>query len=214
MAANSLDAPSICVTLTTKTCTNCKSVKPLEEYHRMKRGRGGLKAECKTCINTRNRARWNGEPYTTKIGPPLSFAEISRNCRLRNLAADPLWERKRMQKYREADPKKVWSWYASARARSRARDRNVPYSISPAYLQSIAVDICPVLGFPLVYSTKATTSPNPRPDNPSVDCIIPGLGYVPGNVAVISRRANVIKNDATADEVMRVAVWLTAKVAA
>lgn len=42
----------------------------------------------------------------------------------------------------------------------------------------------------------------------SLDRIVPSLGYVPGNVAVISHRANRIKSDATADELRAVADWL------
>lgn len=39
-----------------------------------------------------------------------------------------------------------------------------------------------------------------RPASPSLDKIIPSLGYVPGNVRIISARANLLKNDATVDE--------------
>lgn len=35
---------------------------------------------------------------------------------------------------------------------------------------------------------------------PSIDKIIPALGYVPGNVMVISLRANTLKNNATLAE--------------
>ena len=42
----------------------------------------------------------------------------------------------------------------------------------------------------------------------SLDCIIPELGYVPGNVAVISRRANTIKNDATIEELELVLAYM------
>jgi len=148
--------------LTTKTCTKCRSDKPLEAFHRMQFGTGGRKAECKACTAIRNRARWLGQPYSTKSGPPISGAQNARNFRQRRLAEDPLWGRKQLQKHRSANPKKVWAWYASARARGRAKQRNVPYSISPAYLESIAVDVCPVLGFQLFYSIEAAVHPKPR----------------------------------------------------
>ncbi len=51
-----------------------------------------------------------------------------------------------------------------------------------------------------------------HPDSPSVDKLIPALGYVKGNVAVISRRANQIKSDCTSgDELRQVADWLDAE---
>jgi hypothetical protein len=40
-----------------------------------------------------------------------------------------------------------------------------------------------------------------RDNQPSLDRVIPALGYVPGNVRVISFRANRLKQDATAEEV-------------
>ena len=37
-------------------------------------------------------------------------------------------------------------------------------------------------------------------DSPTIDKLIPSLGYTKGNVWVISRRANMIKSDATLEE--------------
>lgn len=37
-------------------------------------------------------------------------------------------------------------------------------------------------------------------DAPTVDKVIPALGYVPGNVFIICMRCNVLKNDATLAE--------------
>jgi hypothetical protein len=44
--------------------------------------------------------------------------------------------------------------------------------------------------------------------SPTLDKIIPELGYVRGNIAVISHRANRIKSDATLAEVLKLAAWL------
>lgn len=43
-----------------------------------------------------------------------------------------------------------------------------------------------------------------RDRKPSLDRVVPSLGYVKGNVRVISFRANRIKSDATADELRAV----------
>ena len=45
-------------------------------------------------------------------------------------------------------------------------------------------------------------------DSPSFDCFMPALGYVRGNVSVMSWRANHLKNDATSDELRAVADWM------
>jgi hypothetical protein len=43
------------------------------------------------------------------------------------------------------------------------------------------------------------------PLSPALDRIVPHLGYVPGNVVVVSHRANFIKNNATVDELELIA---------
>jgi hypothetical protein len=42
------------------------------------------------------------------------------------------------------------------------------------------------------------------PDSPSLDRVIPELGYVQGNVIWVSHRANSIKQNATAEEILAV----------
>lgn len=60
-----------------------------------------------------------------------------------------------------------------------------------------------MLGVRLDYALKGKSGP--QPDSPSIDRIIPALGYVKGNVIVVSQRANTIKNNATPEELRRVA---------
>lgn len=66
-------------------------------------------------------------------------------------------------------------------------------------------EYCPVFGVRLLFGHKY------HPDGASLDRIIPDRGYVKGNVAVISRRANMIKQDATAAQIRQVANWLEAQ---
>jgi hypothetical protein len=64
---------------------------------------------------------------------------------------------------------------------------------------------CPVLGILLKAGAKG------NPASPSLDRFKNELGYVKGNVFVISRRANVLKNDGTLAEFKRVVRYLTLK---
>ena len=41
-------------------------------------------------------------------------------------------------------------------------------------------------------------------NSPTIDRIVPELGYVKGNVVVVSAKANRIKNDATITEILSV----------
>ncbi len=59
-------------------------------------------------------------------------------------------------------------------------------------------EVCPVLGIPL-FVRDGKVGPN----SPSLDKIVPELGYVTGNVKVISNLANNIKQDVTDPQVLR-----------
>jgi hypothetical protein len=68
---------------------------------------------------------------------------------------------------------------------------------------------CPALGFVLDYSRRRTKgSPRARSNSPSFDRVDPSIGYVRGNVVVISHRANQIKTNAMPAEMRDVANWL------
>lgn len=45
-------------------------------------------------------------------------------------------------------------------------------------------------------------------NNATIDRLDSSKGYVPGNICIISHRANTIKNDATAAELFKVAHWV------
>lgn len=63
--------------------------------------------------------------------------------------------------------------------------------------------ICPVLGIKMEWGGNKADR-----NSPSMDKIFPDKGYMQGNIAIISMRANSIKADATSDEIMKVAKWL------
>ncbi len=73
--------------------------------------------------------------------------------------------------------------------------------VTVEYLKSIYPDdmICPVLGIKMEVGDK-----NRNVNSPSIDKIIPEKGYVPGNVIIVSMKANRIKADATPDEIIKV----------
>jgi hypothetical protein len=86
-------------------------------------------------------------------------------------------------------------------AKARAKRFGVPFSITENDI--IVPDKCPVLNIPIDLKHRS------RSDNsPSLDRIIPSEGYVPGNVAVISYRANRIKNNGTAHDHRLIADWM------
>lgn len=80
------------------------------------------------------------------------------------------------------------------RARKRARLRGLEIAIERDDI--IIPNTCPVLGIPLIIG-------GPRSDHsPSLDRIYPASGYVRGNVRVISDRANRLKSDRAASDLL------------
>lgn len=80
-------------------------------------------------------------------------------------------------------------------ARSRAAKKGVPFNLSEKDFE--IPKNCPVLGFRLELG-KGTRENHDR--SPSLDRKIPALGYVKGNVTVISWKANNIRGRATAEQ--------------
>lgn len=81
-------------------------------------------------------------------------------------------------------------------ARYRAKLLGLPFTLVEADI--IIPDFCPVLGMALEFGIRNADY------SPSMDRVIPSLGYVPSNIRIISRRANAIKRNATLEEVRRV----------
>lgn len=79
-------------------------------------------------------------------------------------------------------------------AKARAKKRGIEFSIVWQDVPPIG-SACPLLGYPFTghRSGRSLTSP-------SLDRINPKLGYVKGNVWIVGYRANLIKNDGTAEE--------------
>jgi hypothetical protein len=94
----------------------------------------------------------------------------------------------------------MWS-----KARKRAQTKKVPFTIHP---KDIRIPThCPVFGFPL--RRKEGRGPGDR--SPSLDRVDRTRGYEPGNVEVISAKANRIKNDSTLDELKQLVQWLESR---
>lgn len=87
-------------------------------------------------------------------------------------------------------------------AKRRAKAKGLSFDLRPEDI--VIPELCPVLGIPLIRGGKA------RDNWPSLDRMVPALGYTRDNVRVISYRANRIKNDASADELARIHTYVTA----
>lgn len=96
--------------------------------------------------------------------------------------------------YRKTNPIKP----LLSRIKNKCKTKNILFDIDESDI--IIPEYCPVLGIKLVWNVGSSGKQGYRPDSPSVDRIYPDRGYVRGNVRIISARANLLKNDATVEE--------------
>lgn len=93
-------------------------------------------------------------------------------------------------------------------ARSRARRDNVPFDITYEYLEQIATDECPVFGIRFEWGASNLGKGQTKQNCPTLDRILPDKGYVKGNVAFISYKANRIKDNGTMQDHYAIADWI------
>lgn len=82
-------------------------------------------------------------------------------------------------------------------AKARAKKNNIVFTITKEDI--IIPEYCPVLGIKLFREGKDTWM-----NAPSIDRIDNNKGYTKDNIMVISRRANILKKDATFDELITI----------
>lgn len=128
--------------------------------------------------------------------------------RLRKNQRGYAWDKRtgytsRYHKERRANPE-TWAKATIVTIRARAKRFNTPFEIVADDL--VLPKVCPVLGIPIILGagTRAMTNPNA----PSVDRFDNTKGYTKENVRVISNRANLLKRDATVEEMKAVVRYM------
>lgn len=135
---------------------------------------------------TENNKNWNRKN-------PEKYKQMKR----RHYCRHKLDYKVRLRKWRRKNPVTL----LLTLARYRARKFGVPFNITKADIE--IPKFCPILGIRLSRGIK-----HPSPKSPTLDRIIPCKGYVRGNVAVISYRANSIKRDATLQELEKLVQYI------
>lgn len=114
------------------------------------------------------------------------------------LEACAKWRSKNRDRERERARKDQWETltpeeYLVRAAKVRAKKKGLPFDLIPDDIE--VPDICPILGVKLERSLAG--KPGGQASSPSIDRVKPELGYVKGNVGVISLKANTLKSNLT-----------------
>lgn len=102
-------------------------------------------------------------------------------------------ELERERRYRARHPKR----HLCFAARNRAAKKQVPFDLTEHDFE--IPEVCPYLGIPLVRNTGGKSNAF---NSPTLDRIVPELGYVKGNVEVVSLLANAMKQNATPEQLV------------
>lgn len=86
--------------------------------------------------------------------------------------------------------------------RNRAKKKGMEFTLT--YDDIIVPEFCPILGIKLVVGEGNNCGAD---NSPALDRIENNVGYIPGNVIVVSHRANRIKTNATVLELQKVAAF-------
>ena len=139
---------------------------------------------CKTCAEDKSEEDFY---FTDKAA--RRRASLCRSCAIRY-----------QQEYNRASPKK----YLIRSAKTRARIKGLEFSITEEDL--VIPTHCPVLGIELRTSSGCGQGPL-GPNSLTLDRINNDLGYISGNVEVISWRANSLKSNASPEELRKLAAY-------
>lgn len=138
--------------------------------------------ECQSCGETKCVSEFS-KSEGTKIGYDSSRCKA---CKRAERKAVEAWANKPMVK-------RIFD-----RVKGRAVRKGISFDLE---LEDIIIpDVCPVFKVPFIYGDHSWTY--------SLDRIKPELGYVKGNVVVISNKANMMKNTATTEDVRMLYEWM------
>jgi len=160
-----------------------------------------LKAKAYREKNLEKQREYARNKYKENPSSKLASAKKYRDANKdRTAAANKLWAENNKERKKATARTYYKTNFISLmfkRAKARATEKNVPFNLTEDDI--IIPTFCPLLGIELQISSGSTA-----PNSPSLDRIIPELGYVKGNVMVISHRANTIKNNATLVELQTI----------
>ena len=179
-----------------KQCSKCSKHKAMSHFSKSVRGLDGLASICKPC-HSKKQKMW-------RIANPDKVLAYQKKNREKLRASSRAYQRNnraRVSEYNATYNKKNWQKKLVATARCRARRNGLEFNLTLGGLDW--PDKCPVLGHVFVPAQGKC-----MPNTPTLDRIDNTKGYTLENTRVISWRANLLKRDATLDELQKITAWV------
>lgn len=184
-----------------KICTKCLLEKPESCFSRQSKNKDGLQYACKECdrferVRRKKLSAAYQREYLSRPDKKLHrqiYAKEYRSTRKREISENA--------RIYYSDPKNR-AVKIIQNTRTRCRNMSIPFEIS---VDDIPMpEFCPILGVPIDYNMGHGYLSR---YSPSIDRIDNDKGYIPGNVQIVSRKANTMKSDATPKELLEFARW-------
>jgi len=178
-----------------KTCANCKQTKLFTDFNKSKDRKDGHNPYCKACclqyrFENKEILSQKKKEYYSKGHVKVHQQQYRKQYYLSN-KVDMLAQQREYYAAPENRAKKLLS-----KTKERATKEGLPFNLE---LEDIVIPThCPYLGMELTHHLGQGYLDS----NSSIDKIIPELGYIKGNVQVISRLANQMKNSATSEQLL------------
>jgi len=174
--------------ITAKVCNTCRQVKDLSMFNKDKKSPDGYRYDCKLCARNRYKDYYQ-ENKEKILAKSKSYDQENKNrCKETYVLSKLL-----------------------AGAKTRAKAKGLPFDLTMEWLESMVISYCPITLGPIDWTRDQVVDGKVGPNSPSIDKIIPEFGYVQSNCAIISHRANAIKNNGTIDEHRRVVQYMAAQ---
>lgn len=192
-----------------RICRTCKQEKPLEEFNKDKRHSSGYATQCKECKRAYEKARYqkikddpkfhakklkHGKKYRESHKEEIQQYSLEYNLRPEVVERKASWYQEKMAKMSIEERLKLMV----KRAKDRAKLKNVDFDIT--WKDVVYVETCPILEIPLNWG-ETSNEGGRNINTPSLDRIDPNLGYVKGNVRIISTLANMMKSSANKEQI-------------
>jgi hypothetical protein len=168
-----------------KKCSVCSEVKTKDNFYKDSRSKDGLSCRCKCCQAIRASEYRSLNRERIRISQKKYYdsnkEDINNKLKIRH----------------RLNPK----INMLATAKHRAKQKGLPFNLT--YDDIDIPLICPILNIPISVSDDESSDASP-----SLDKIIPELGYVVGNIQVISKLANTMKSNANIEQLLAFAKWI------
>lgn len=208
---NKLGLPKNSKLKSTKKCKQCDNIYPIENFHWVSKKRNNKSAYCRSCDSNKSKIKNKqyAESHSSEFYNNIDLTKITKNCscckQLKNL--------EKFSKYKysatgfSSSCIECITYYQNrkgvilSRAKQSAKYKNLEFNLTK---NDIYLPInCPILNVPLNYSKGDIMYA------PSLDRIDNSKGYIKGNIIIMSRLANIMKNKASFDELKQFVVNIT-----